>query len=311
MLEVFAGHRALFRPLLRPAITIGNFDGVHVGHQRLLRATKTAAEALGGDAVAMTFDPHPATFLAPGKVPPRLTSLATKQELLAQFGMNVALIESFDRDFSEISAEDFCTVVLHQILGAKHVVVGHDFRYGKGGLGTTESLQDAGKALGFAVEIIEPVEVDGERASSSRIRHALIAGDLDGANRLLGHPHTVDGPVVRGAGRGRTIGIPTANIDPLDVLLPRAGVYATWVQLLESGQRYMAATNLGTNPTFVDGGGLTLEPHLLDFDGDLYDQRLRVTFVKQLRSEKRFDSLDSLVAQIHSDIQATRDLLQK
>ena len=307
-LEIFEGHRALFRPLASPAITIGNFDGVHRGHQALLRATRNAADRLEGDAVVMTFEPHPATFLAPDKVPPRLSSAERKQELLGAFGADVVLAENFDEDFAKLSADDFTRGVLHTILQAKHVVVGHDFGYGTNREGTVESLRVAGQELGFDVEVIEPVEIAGMRASSSAVRNALIAGDLPQAEALLGRPYDVDGCVVRGAGRGREFGIPTANVDCQGVLLPKPGIYATTAQILGENESYLAATSLGTNPTFEQGGALTLEAHLLDFDRDLYGQRLRVSFLGRLRDEKRFDDVDSLLLAIQDDINETRKI---
>lgn len=301
----------MFRPLSSPVITIGNFDGVHLGHQALLERTRQAADRLDGDAVVMTFEPHPATFLNPQRVPPRLSSVERKQEMLATAGMSVALIESFDSNFAKITAEQFTNEVLAKIVGARHVVVGHDFGYGSDRSGTVATLRDAGRELGFQVEVIEPVEIHGVRASSSQIRAALIEGNVNEANALLGRDYDVDGTVVRGAGRGRELGIPTANLSCKGVLLPAPGIYATWVELLDSGARYMGATSLGTNPTFVDKGSLTLEAHLLDFDGDLYGQRLRVCFAAALRPEKRFDDVESLLAQIHADIDQTRELLSK
>jgi riboflavin kinase/FMN adenylyltransferase len=309
--EIFEGHRALFRPLVEAAITIGNFDGVHVGHQELLARARKAADRLGGDAVAMTFEPHPAAFLFPEKKRPRLTSRDRKQELFADAGMDATLVESFDSDFAKLTAEQFEEHVLHKTLGAKHIVVGHDFGYGIGRSGTIASLQRAGERLGFTVEIVEPVCVDGVRASSSEIRRALIAGQLPIVHTLLGRDYDVDGPVVRGAGRGREFGIPTANVDPQGVLLPKPGIYATWVQVLGEPERYMAATSLGTNPTFVDGGALTLEAHILGFDRDLYNERLRVSFVEWLRPEERYDDVDALLAQIHKDVLDTRTALTK
>jgi riboflavin kinase/FMN adenylyltransferase len=258
----------------------------------------------------MTFDPHPATVLAPSKVPSRLTSLARKQELLDEAKMDVAIIESFDEGFAKLSADDFAQSLLHDILQAKHVVVGHDFGYGSKRSGTIDTLRAAGAELGFEVEVIPPLEVDGKRASSSAIRQALIDGDLAGASALLGRSYDVDGPVVRGAGRGREFGIPTANVDSGDVLLPRPGIYATRVQILGEPESYMAATSLGTNPTFEQGGALTLEANLLDFDRDLYGQVLRVTFLERLRDEERYDDVDALLAQIHKDIEQTREIGQ-
>tara|TARA_R110002096_G_scaffold44526_13_gene120614 strand:+ start:235288 stop:235971 length:684 start_codon:yes stop_codon:yes gene_type:complete len=225
--------------------------------------------------------------------------------------MDATIVESFDSDFAKLTAEQFEEQVLHKSLGAKHVVVGHDFGYGIGRSGTVESLKRAGERYGFGVEIVDPVCLHEVRASSSEIRRALICGELPIARELLGRDYDVDGPVVRGAGRGREFGIPTANVDPEGLLLPRPGIYATWVQILGEPERYMAATSLGTNPTFVDGGALTLEAHLLDVSRDLYNERLRVTFVEWLRPEERYDDVDALLAQIHKDVQDTRIKLKK
>ncbi len=254
----------------------------------------------------MTFEPHPAALICPDKVPPRLSTEARKLELFAQAGMDVAIIETFDKAFAELSASQFCEEILRDTLGAKHVVVGHDFGYGRKREGDASSLRAAGAALGFSVQVIEPVSCEGVLASSSAIRRALIAGDLPTAHLLLGRHYDVDGPVVRGAGRGRDFGIPTANVDPGDVLLPKPGIYATTVQVLGKPEIHAAATSLGTNPTFVSGGALTLEAHLLDFEGDLYDQRLRVCFLERLRDEEQYADVDSLLAQIHRDIENTR-----
>ncbi len=310
-MEIFEGHRALFRPLVKAAITIGNFDGVHLGHRELLRRARLAADGLGGDAVAMTFEPHPATFLAPEKARPRLSSRARKQELFAEAGIDAAIVETFDAEFAKLTATEFEERVLHKTLSASHVVVGYDFGYGIGRSGNVDTLRAAGERLGFTVDVVEPVLIEGVRASSSEIRRALIEGELDLAHQLLGRRYDVDGPVVRGAGRGRELGIPTANVNPQGVLLPRPGIYATWVQVLGESTKYMAATSLGTNPTFVDGGALTLEPHLLDFDSDLYDQQVRVSFVEWLRPEERYDDVGALLAQIKTDIQRTRETLAK
>lgn len=310
-LEIFEGYRALFRTLACPAITIGNFDGVHLGHQALLASARTAADRLGGDAVAMTFEPHPASYLAPERVPPRLSSLARKQELLAAAGIDVTLVEPFDQEFSKLSADDFTHTVLHKILQAKHVTVGHDFGYGRERQGNVESLQAAGRELGFEVQVMSPVLRGDVRVSSSVIRQDLVQGNLQQANDLLGRYYDVDGPVVRGAGRGREFGIPTANVDCSSVLLPRPGIYATQVQILGEPAIYLAATSLGTNPTFQDGGALTLEANLLDFDRDLYGRVLRVSFVERLRDEERYESIDALMEQIRKDIQQTRDIGSK
>jgi riboflavin kinase/FMN adenylyltransferase len=310
--EIFEGYRALFRPLSAPALAIGNFDGVHRGHMALLEAARRNAEARDADAAVFTFEPHPAHYFAGEKAPGRLTSPARKQELLAAAGMSICIAQPFDEEFSKISAEEFHDQVLHRIIGCKHVIVGDDFGYGHGRKGTIETLRQAGDELGYSVEVIGEVQVDGERASSSRIRELLLSGDVTAAARMLDRWHDVDGAVVKGAGRGRELGIPTANVDVKASVLPAPGIYAVWFQPLDELQPpRMGAASLGTNPTFVADGALTLEVHVLDFEGDLYDRRVRVGFVERLRDEESYDSVDALMQQIHEDIRQCRNVLQR
>ncbi len=319
-MEIFDGHRALFRPLVTPAVAIGNFDGVHLGHRRLLQATVAAAERLAGDAVVLTFDPHPAQVLAPDKAPPRISSKRRKMELLAVHGISVCVVEPFTRELASLSPESFLQGILVDIFGAQHIVVGYDFTYGHRRAGTTESLRAFGAAHGIGVEIIDPVQADSEVVSSTRIRALVRAGDVATVRTLLGRHVDIDGEVVRGAGRGRQIGIPTANIRPDSDLLLKEGVYAVYVCLLDEpasgdavdtglSQRLLGVANLGKNPTFVDQGGLSLEVHLLDFDADLYGRPMRISFVERLRGEKRFDGRDALVRQIQADIARAREVL--
>ncbi|HWN68038.1 MAG TPA: bifunctional riboflavin kinase/FAD synthetase, partial [Haliangium sp.] len=311
-MEIFEGHRALFRPLHAPAVAIGNFDGVHLGHRRLLDTAVHAARSLHGDAVVFTFEPHPAAVLAPHKAPPLLTSAARKLELLAQAGIDACVLEPFTRELADMSPEAFLQSILVDILGARHIVVGYDFTYGRDRAGTTESLRAFGAARGIGVDVIEPVAVGGVVVSSTRVRELVRAGDMAGARALLGRDFDVDGAVIRGDGRGARIGMPTANIAVESRLLPAGGVYAVRVQLLdraEPAEPLPAVANLGTNPTFVDRTELSLEVHLLDFTGDLYDQRLRVQFVERLRGEQRFPGIEALLSQIRADIARAREIL--
>ncbi|MEM9491769.1 MAG: bifunctional riboflavin kinase/FAD synthetase, partial [Myxococcota bacterium] len=289
-----------------------NFDGVHRGHQRLLEETLSAAARLGGDSVVLTFDPHPAQVLTPDRAPPLLCTRERKLELLAAAGISVCVVEPFDRALAALSPDQFVQTILCQVIGAKHVVVGYDFTYGNKRAGTTETLRQFGSEHGFTVTVIEPVAVDEVVASSTRIRELVGAGEVGQVRTLLGRAHDVDGVVVRGAGRGRTIGVPTANIQVADGLLPAAGVYAVWARVLDgSSERLAGAANLGVNPTFTAAGQLSLEVHLLDFSGDLYDKPMRVEFVQRLRGEQRFDGVDALVAQIHADIARAREILDR
>src|SRR6185503_7441 len=238
-----------------PVVAIGNFDGVHLGHQRLLEVARERARAIGGETVVLTFDPHPARVLAPGLAPPLLCSAARKRELLAEHGVDVLVVEPFTPALAALSAEEFVERVLLEGIGAHEVVVGYDFTYGRKRRGTVDTLRATGEPRGFAVHIVPQVTVDGLVASSTKIREFLLEGQVAGARLLLGRDFDVDAVVVRGAGRGRTIGVPTANLAWIESdLLPRPGVYAVRVQIHGEPAWHASAANLGTNPTFVDAG---------------------------------------------------------
>ena len=281
------------------AVAIGNFDGVHAGHRALL----ARARSLANHVVALTFDPHPSALLAPGGGPPVLTSLERKLELLAEAGADAIVVEPFTRALAALSPDSFVDQIVLRALSARAIVVGYDFNYGASRAGTVEHLRDHGSRAGVAVEVVAPVEVDGEVASSTRIRAHLATGDVTGAARLLGRPWDIDGVVVHGAERGRTMGVPTANIEPASDLPLRPGIYAVTLD----GRP--AVASLGTNPTFVDTKKLVLEVHVLDFDGDLYDRRVRTAFVRRLRDEAKFSSVEALIAQIRADIADARACL--
>lgn len=289
------------------AIAIGNFDGVHVGHRALIDRARVLAESHGAKSVALTFDPHPSAVVGRG-CPPMLSSLERRLELLEAAGLDAVVVEPFTMDLANLAPLAFVDDVLLFALRARAVVVGYDFTYGQGRTGTTHALKAHGARAGIEVAIVPAVEIDGEVASSTKIRGYLREGNVTAAARLLGRPWDVDGTVVHGAKRGRTIGIPTANIQPGSELVIAPGIYA--VTLATEGRAPMpAVASLGRNPTFVEQGGLVLEVHVLDFDGDLYDRLVRTTFVSRIRDELKFDSVDALVAQIHRDIdQARHDL---
>lgn len=308
-MDVIRGHRAIVERLPGAAVAIGLFDGVHRGHQELIKRAIAAARARGGTAVALTFDPHPSVVLAPDHAPPMLTTLERRLELMAQCGLDAVVVEPFTAELSCVSADDFVDQILVRAIGVTHVVVGWDWHYGHARAGTIETLTAHGKRAGFTVDPVEPVLVDGFPVSSTRIRAEVKAGELADAERLLGRPYDVGGVVVHGAERGRAIGIPTANVAPDLPILAPTGIYATWL-VGEDGQRLPAATSLGTNPTFVTSGAVTLEAHVLDWTGDLYGRRVRVELIRRLRGEDKFSSVDALVAQIRRDIDAARAALR-
>jgi riboflavin kinase/FMN adenylyltransferase len=287
------------------AVAIGNFDGVHVGHRALIARARELAATRGAAAVALTFDPHPSAVVGAG-APPRLASLDRRIELLAEAGLDAVVVEPFTRELASRTADDFVDNILLRGLRARAIVVGYDFTYGAGRAGTTEALAAHGARTGVDVAIVPAVEVDGVVASSTRIRAALRDGDLAQAQKLLGRRWDIDGTVVHGAKRGRAIGVPTANIAPASDLPIAPGIYA--VTLVAGGAPLPAVASLGTNPTFVEQGGLVLEVHVLDWEGDLYDQKVRVSFVARLREERKFDSVDALITQIRSDIDQARRL---
>ena len=303
----------LGRELRRAAIVIGNFDGVHRGHLALIETARRLADNTGGEVAALTFDPHPARLLAPGLAPPLIVSLERRAELLGEAGVDVVVVEPFTRELAAVEAEAFGADVLGRDLRAAHVVVGYDFSFGKGRRGDTTMLGDLGERHGFGVSIVRRVSIHGLTCSSTKVREFVLEGRVEGAAVLLGRPFEITGTVVRGAGRGRGIGYPTANVQGEAELLPKAGIYAARAELLDDAgavtASHVAALSVGTNPTFVAGGGLTVEAYLLDFDADLYGRRLRLQLIERLRDELRFDSVDALTKQIAADVARTRELL--
>jgi riboflavin kinase / FMN adenylyltransferase len=301
------------RPSEGAAVAIGVFDGVHLGHQHVLaEARRLAAERRARSAV-VTFDRHPAAVVRPESAPKLLTDLDQRLELLAALGMDLTYVVCFDEARSKESAEDFIDTVLVDCLAAKAVVVGADFHFGHQRRGNVELLRAVGRTAGFEVDGIELLASKEEGAtaiSSTAIRAALAAGDLASANRMLGRPHEVRGTVVEGDRRGRELGYPTANVAvPADICLPADGIYAGW-HLRPDGTAHPTAINLGRRPTFyADAETSLLETHLLDFDGDLYDEPARVVFVARLRDEVRFDSVDDLVRQMATDVDEARAVL--
>jgi len=301
-MDVVRGHRNV-SAWAGAAVAIGNFDGVHTGHRALIARARELAAQDGLAAVALTFDPHPAAVLSPHGAPPRVCSLVRRLELLAEGGLDATVVEPFTRELAALSPEAFVDDIVLGALRARAIVVGYDFTYGQGRAGTTDALRAHGARAGARVEIVAPVEVGGEVASSTKIRAYLRAGDLPSAERLLGRPWDIDGTVVHGARRGRAIGVPTANLAPESDLALAPGIYAVRLDGLP------AVASLGTNPTFVDQGGLVLEVHVLDWQGDLYGRRVRTTFVSRIRDEQKFDSVDALISLIERDIAHARAVL--
>ena len=308
-MEVVRGCRALVRRPRAPAVAIGNFDGVHRGHRRLFEEIRRLAGATLGQSVALTFDPHPVRLLAPHRAPPLICTPARKLELIAAAGVDLCLVEPFDHALAQLDPAAFVERILLGALGVRAVCVGHDFSFGHGRQGNAELLFELGRRHGFEVAVVAPVAEGGVVCSSSRVRRLVGEGRVDEAAPLLGRDHEVEGEVVRGDGRGRTIGVPTANLAPSTELLPAPGVYAGWAELPD-GHRHLAAMSFGTNPTFRAGGSasaMRLEAHLLDYlGGDLYGVRLRLGLRRRLRHEQRFSSVAELRSRIQTDLVETR-----
>ncbi|HEV3213729.1 MAG TPA: bifunctional riboflavin kinase/FAD synthetase [Acidimicrobiales bacterium] len=295
----------------RSAVTIGVYDGVHLGHRHVLAQLRETAASRGLPTAVVTFDPHPASVVAPERAPALLTSVARRLDLLAELGIDRCVVVGFDDDVATESPAGFVERVLVGELRAELVVVGENFRFGHDRAGDVALLGAMAGMGGFEVE---PVSLDaafGEPISSSRIRALLGAGDVGGAAALLGRPHELEGTVVRGDGRGRALGFPTANLEVDQGLVrPAAGIYAgTWTR--PTGERHTAAISVGTRPTFYEDAELLVEAYLCDFDADLYGERGRLAFVERLRGEQRFDSVDDLVAQIARDVDASISILRR
>ncbi|MEO7429935.1 MAG: bifunctional riboflavin kinase/FAD synthetase [Acidimicrobiales bacterium] len=305
------------RPGAGSVVTIGAYDGVHLGHQAVIAEVRRRADAAGVASAVVTFDRHPAAVVRPESAPRLLTDLEQKLELLAATGVDRCLVIAFDEARSKEPAAEFVREVLVACLGAKVVIVGEDFHFGHQRKGNVALLTEMGEELGFEVEGLRLVDAEGraagpeDRASSTAIRHALVQGDLDAAQRMLGRPYEVRGIVAHGDERGRELGYPTANVSvPGDILLPADGIYAGWFHRSD-GAVLPAALSLGRRPTFyVEAHASLLEAHVLDFEGDLYDEHVRVTFLERLRGEERFDRVEDLVAQIQRDCDDARRILR-
>jgi riboflavin kinase / FMN adenylyltransferase len=289
-------------------VTIGAFDGVHRGHQTLLRRAVDAAWEREVRSAAVTFDPHPMAVVRPGTEPPSLQTLEDRVASLYAAGVDLVLVLEFTREIASLEPEVFLERVLVDRLQAVKVVVGTNFRFGHKAAGDVVSLAEGGDRHGYESEAVTLLELRGEPISSTSIRQRLATGDVAWATEALGRPHAVVGEVVAGDGRGRTIGVPTANVEPPEgLVVPGNGVYAGHAS--EGGRRWPCVTNVGTRPTF-DGTSVTVETHLLDADVDLYGRRLTVEFEHRLRGEKKFSGPDELVAQIRRDLDKARGRLE-
>lgn len=301
------GVARLPEPPQRVVLTLGNFDGLHRGHQTLLQGVVARARELDGTAVLMTFDPPPARVLGKGDVP-RIVTLEDKIDLIAAEDVDLVVVEPFTRELAGWEPEHFAREILLQRLDPVEIRVGYDFCFGRNRSGDVAFLRSFFQPLGREVIRVEAIREGGDIISSTRIREVIVAGDVGLAEEMLGRPHFVRGRVVPGDKRGRTIGFPTANVAPQTELVPAVGVYATWISA--AGRLHLSVTNVGYRPT-VGGSDLRIETHLFDFEGDLYGEEVTVWFSARLRGEQKFAGLDALKAQINVDaLQARRVLHQ-
>ena len=281
-------------------VTVGSFDGVHLGHQAVLEEIARRAEAGNRESLLVTFEPHPLEVVNPQAAPPLLTTGPERREALAQTPLDLAYFLRFDRRVAGMSPDEFVRVVLLERCGMQELVIGHDHGFGRGRSGDVETLRHLGAVYGFDVDVVAPIDFGDQHVSSSRVRRAVAGGDLASAARMLGRPYTVSGVVGHGAGRGRQIGVPTVNLTdvPPQKLLPPDGVYAVEVEW--RGGRAGGMMHQGPRPTFVDGRR-TLEAHLFEFEGDLYGQWVRITWIERLRDVERFASVQQLQEQMERD----------
>jgi len=289
----------------RSHLAIGNFDGVHRGHQAILDTAVQLARAAGGQSGLVTFDPHPVEVLAPSKAPARLTTLERRLQLVEERGIDLVLLVPFDEQTASMEAEAFVQDVLLKTLNMHHVLVGPDCHFGRNRTGDKALLERMGEQAEFEVDGVPPTIHEGARISSSRIRKAIASGEIADANAMLGRPHRVSGNVVRGEGRGRTLGFPTANVHtPPSLLLPRTGVYHGAVHV--DGDVHSAVINVGVKPTFGPDSPLGVEAHMLDHQQDLYGHEVAVSFRGRIRDEQQFSGVEALIAQVQQDIEVAR-----
>jgi riboflavin kinase / FMN adenylyltransferase len=290
-----------------PVVTIGNFDGVHIGHQKIFRAVVEKAESIKGTPVAMTFEPHPVRVLSPERGLKLITSFEDKARLIFECGIKNLICIDFDREFAHTDAEIFIKDILVDRLKAKWIIVGHNYTFGRAKKGNAALLRRRGKKYGFGVSVVRYAKVGGEIVSSSRVRHAVISGKVGEVARMLGRAYHIEGIVIKGAGRGTSLlNTPTANIATENELIPKEGVYAVKVSL--DRNVYDGVANIGKNPTFNEGN-MSYEVHILDFHRNLLGCKLKVHFLKRIREEKKFSCVEDLFEHIKMDIETARQIL--
>lgn len=306
-MRIIRGIKNYTEKLPEPVLTLGNFDGVHLGHQAIFKEVVSRAKEIGGTSIAFTFEPHPLKVLAPDRSPRLLNTFHAKMLLLETAGVELVICANFTRTFADQHPEDFAREVLHRLIGVREVYVGYDYAFGRGREGSIEYLKRMGSVYGFEVRVVEPVLVDGAVVSSSAVRDQLLNGRVEEAERFLGRYYSIDGEVVHGSRRGHKLGFPTANLKTSNELIPGFGVYAV---LAGIGERsFKGVASIGIRPTF-DSGPISIEVFIFDLDEDLYGKQIEVSFVKRLRGEKRFPDAAALVHQIRKDVRDAHEALK-
>jgi riboflavin kinase / FMN adenylyltransferase len=292
-------------------VTIGNFDGVHLGHRRILETVAARAKEAGRPSVAITFEPHPIAVLRPDRAPRRLQTLRQKEEAIEALGIEWLLVIPFTRDFSLTEPEEFVQTLLVERLEARELYLGRHFAFGRGKRGDLELLKRMGPEVGFIAQGVEEVFFEGEPISSTRIREALRRGEVGRANAMLGREYELDGIVSKGERVGRKIGYPTINLAPENELFPMDGVYVTRIEIRSFGRLFESVTNIGRRPTVYEDYATTIETYVLDFSANVYGERVRLFFFDRLREERKFESVMALTDQIGRDIEEAREHFAK
>jgi len=305
-MNIIIGIENIDRKFRNPVLTLGNFDGVHLGHQKIFKSVKEEAQKIDGEAIVFTFDPHPLQVLAPQRCPPPLTPFKKKLMLMEMVGIDVIIVATFDFDLANITPETFVEQILVDKIGAKKILVGYNYYFGKDRKGNVEMLIRLGRQFGFEVKVIEAVKVNDTPVSSSKIRELIQCGEMRQAAQLLGRNYRLIGKVIWGTGRGKELGCPTANLEIPNGLYPKTGVYA--VEAILGNKTYPGVANVGYNPTFGENP-LSVEVHILDFTRDIYGEEIQLIFLERIRDEEAFEDPDSLVGQMRKDIDVARKIL--
>jgi len=307
-MEVFRDIEDFRRPELKTVVTMGNFDGIHLGHQALVGNAVAEAKQWRTKSVVFTFEPHPLKLLAPERAPRMIVNHQDKIDMLQALGVDAVIVQSFDHRFASIQAEDFVRRYLLERLNLSKIWLGRDLKFGRARQGDAEDLIRWGTELGFGVGIVEPILVQGKRISSSRIRQLIEQGRVDEVQPMLGRYHFISGRVVSGHRRGRNLGFPTANLASVTELLPGDGIYATILEL--QNHCWLSVSSVGRNPTFGEGSR-TVEAFILDFAGDIYGEAVKLSFVQRIREERMFAQIEDLVTQMREDVQTARAIFDQ